>query len=893
MLHSPRAEVFQRLIHTGRARERPDRALVSRLAVPFAIGWLLIVAFLALLDAWRSVIADTLWAEVSGNLVTPEIERAGIVFNLIALGLGVALSIVVGVIWPAWWRRAMALAAALPVPALLITSHSVTAGMAVLALLLPPLWLGREVAPRLLPAAGRFDSWVLGGALGLGLIAATGLLLGVSGWLRPHVVWPLLGGVTVALLATARRRLCLDLTACGSWLAGSGGRRPLGLLLAGIGLAYFWLNLIGALTPETFPDAARQRTPTALAFATTGRLVTGDPDLYLGQNTPIAGEIIYAVALVLGPLQTAKLLQFAVSLLCCAAIFALARRLADSRAGQLAALAFWTMPLVVWLTQTAYLDLFITYFGVTAVLAIMLPERPDRRATVIAGICLGLGIAVKIAFGQVAVGVAVILGLASLRRGGMLAAARLVTLLTAVSLATATPWLARTYLVGGAVPGLAMSTQSLTKASGERPATVEYLAPFGYPRSWKNLLLTPLSITLESWKYGETPSPGGPFDGHIGYLLLALIPLAALVRRKPTLVVLAGAFAAFGVWFYVAQYLRYALPQLALLCVVAGVAFAAAQTTLGGRKARAMLATALLVLLAAGVSVQMRVPNPGYRYAFGREDKAQYLTRHLFCCSGYAALQLLDAEPGAPRVFAPRDPARLYTRARMSSPWTIGQSLMVEGDEALLLSRLREGGYTHLLIDRRKVPGNWDRLTVLDEGFLRRNTVLIGGGANTYLYRLLPAGRSGGTSAWPEGPELLTNGRFEIAAGGTPAGRDTVGYPRHDASGTASKDGRGAALVAPRDALVASVGVAPNVQYLLSQAARSAEGPGTVRLHIDWRDAAGETIGVADESVPVSSQAYHTFSMLATAPPGAATAIVRLQPVAGAVWFDDVSLHIR
>ena len=45
------------------------------------------------------------------------------------------------------------------------------------------------------------------------------------------------------------------------------------------------------------------------------------------------------------------------------------------------------------------------------------------------------------------------------------------------------------------------------------------------------------------------------------------------------------------------------------------------------------------------------------------------------------------------------------------------------------------------------------------------------------------------------------------------------------------------------------------------------------------------------EVVPASSRGYHTFSMLATAPAGAATATVHAKAEAGAVWFDDVSLR--
>ena len=51
-------------------------------------------------------------------------------------------------------------------------------------------------------------------------------------------------------------------------------------------------------------------------------------------------------------------------------------------------------------------------------------------------------------------------------------------------------------------------------------------------------------------------------------------------------------------------------------------------------------------------------------------------------------------------------------------------------------------------------------------------------------------------------------------------------------------------------------------------------------------------IGTGGEDTPVTPRAYQSFSTLVTAPPGAATATISLQPTGSATWVDDVSLRV-
>ncbi|HEX5501943.1 MAG TPA: hypothetical protein VFW96_04940, partial [Thermomicrobiales bacterium] len=584
-----------------------------------ALCWLAGVGALAVISALVSTTIGAAWPVTDNQWFYGPVERSGIAFNLGALALAVAVSVAVGAFRPAWWRRALLALAALPIPVLLSTSRNVLAGLAILALLLPACWLGREAARGFLRETDPATAWIGGGGIGVGLIAALGFGLGLVGLLRPQVLWPLLAVATLWLVATGRRRLRQDVVALGRWLRRPVGRSPLMWLLAAFALTFFWLNLFGALAPETASDAVRQRLPAAAHFAATGRLAADVPELAVAKDTAV-GEATYAVALAVGPLQAAGLLAFATGILCAALVFGLGRSLGGPRAGAVAAAAFYTMPIVAFLSHTAYLDLFTTLYAVTAALILLRHERPDWRAAVVAGFCVGMGVGVTIRFGYVAVGLAVLPGLLALRRGGLPAAARLVALMAGAALLTAAAPLARSAILTGQVPGLALATASLTRGSGDTPTVMADLARFGIGRSPADLARLPFALTFHTDAFEWPPTPWGPFGRLIGYLFFGLGPLLVVARpRRRALALCAGVAVATLFWFYTVQYLRYGLPILAMFLPVAGLAYVSVRQGIKGAGQRAALGALVVVLAAAGVALQLRVPTYERDYVLGRQ----------------------------------------------------------------------------------------------------------------------------------------------------------------------------------------------------------------------------------------------------------------------------------
>lgn len=554
----------------------------------------------------------------------------------------------------------------------------------------------------------------------------------------------------------------------------------------------------------------------------------------------------------------------------------------------IAAVGFAAMPLALWFTQTAYLDLLTTLYAVVAGV-IVLSWRDDashRGTALLLGAALGLGLAVKLTFSYVAAGLVVALLLVAWR-------ARVRTMLAtgllagAAMLAVALPW-----LVATALPLLQFGVTAVTRPAGVETASLTDLGQYGLGRSLSAFVQTPFTLLLQSERYGRNA------PGFAGYLVFCLAPLALLARPSRRYVpLLVAAAVAFTGWFLSAQILRYALPFLAILAALGGAALSSVLEPHAGKPTRALATALALVLALAGLSGYLAtvLAEPGvvpFRVAFGRESARAYLRAHL---GGFDAIALLDREVGATRAYAPNDQARAYSRVAIGTPFS-DPAISAARSDADLLRLLDAGGFSHILIDRQRMPPNWSDQLVLNETFLRRYTMLVGGGHNAYLYRLSPPGLRAAPPEWTAGPDVVGEATPGAPASrpdrAWPGGWSVVGNPRYDGAARVTSSVWGAARVARGEAAFLRVPIAGGARYLLSHRTQAIGEPGLARLQLNWLRADDTLAGVSIEVVPTSPAGYHQFSMLASAPLDAVAALVYLQPQAGDAWFDDLSLRL-
>ena len=261
----------------------------------------------------------------------------------------------------------------------------------------------------------------------------------------------------------------------------------------------------------------------------------------------------------------------------------------------------------------------------------------------------------------------------------------------------------------------------------------------------------------------------------------------------------------------------------------------------------------------------------------------------------YETLRLLNAEPTATRVLAFPDAIRLYTDVRVTQAGVPIPTLAFEGSDEQVLERLQQGGFSHILIERSTWRGekrSWDKVSVINEDFLRCNTVLVGGTKNNYLYRLLPPEQRGCKQDWASGPELLQQGRFMWNETDRLENRMLIGdTPQRDPMDKPSGTDDSAVLLKNDSALSVTVPISPDTQYLLSSATHGVADYGKAQFTIEWYDENDRVLSTYSESIPASPVKYHIFSTLAVAPPHATKAIVHVKALNATIWFKDLSLR--
>lgn len=847
------------------------------------IAWLLGITYLALALSKTFVPQLHWWFSVAPDSKRAFLGLLGTSFTAIAA------STVIGLWSPSWWRRAVMSLTLVPTIALLYVSTNIAAGAAAIALVGTASWAGRGLVGKLFSRVNGADAWAIGTATGIGLLALLGLITGRAGLLQAQVLWPVVLGTALVMLAATARRARAGIQQFRRWAVEPVTAQPTRFMLFGTLLGYYWINLVGALAPEILSDAIRQRLATARYFASIGRLAA-EPGLHTS-SAPGVGELVYAVALASGPLQTAKIVNLLVGMACALGVWTLARRFGGDAAGDVAAIAFYTLPVTVWLSQTAYVDLFATLFAVTTMLLIALHVDLGWRYVPLVGLCTYAGLRVKESFAMFAVGSLVAVSMTivapALRKRNLLRA--LVVLLALV------------LLLEGVVLVLAQSERDISSmlasfrttagyawsARQAKAALEQWRYAAGLYGSWGSghsllaFVRLPFDFTVHSSRYGEVR------DGFAGYLLLALAPFTAIAVARPSrrsVPILAGGLAALVAWFFTAQYLRYALPMLALLCVLGGWGYGAVRARFTRTAARVMSDTLVVALAAFGLIGYFNTPwDWPYRVVVGQVSASTYLADKV---TGYTALSLVGTEPHATLV-ACYECAQLYSRAPTRNVTYSGPYQT----ERELLEYLNREGYSHVLVDRMNMPPAWDGYLLLDEEFLRRNAVLVGGDHSAYLYRLVPPSQQRHDQHWARGSELLKNGGFEEAQGRNPATWQSFGNGAYERAIGQSRTGLGAVRVPPYGGYSTEVSVKGGVPYLLTEAMRGDSGYGSAQLWIDWFDSSNRLVGRSQELVPVSPRGYYLRSMLSTASPTATKAKVYVQAIEGNVWFDDVSFR--
>lgn len=491
-------------------------------------------------------------------------------------------------------------------------------------------------------AVSRWETALFQIPLGLGAISLAILAAGWSGHVQPIVLWAVAGamaaaGVGISLRIAKGVRVVEvaqpALVGALSWMA------PVSLVVLGL------MALVGALAPPSGWewDSLSYQLAAPKAWVLAGRIHYLPYDHH--SNFPFTWNMLYLWMLSSGSVAAAKLFHWMCGLLLCGLVAVFARRhLRDGRlVAPTAALSFATLPIVVWESTTAYVDLataLFTWMSIHALVNAASDVESGRegwagslRWLVVSGVSMGFALGTKMTcLVFLAMGFAgIVLWQPVVRRRFEMRSLAHAMAWAGLALAVGAVWYVKTWIWTGnpvypffwsLFGGKFWNAENAAKYAADQ-------ASFGFGKGMAQLASAPWDITME--RSLVPPGRGWVFTEYVDFglspfLLAFLIPLPFLLRRRDPAVVVTVLFGA-GVllsWFVLMQQTRYLLPALPGLAVAAAAAWAQANAPV--RKA----GTVLLGFCAIWAVVRaFDIAGSAWGVVTGAEPQDRYLARRL------------------------------------------------------------------------------------------------------------------------------------------------------------------------------------------------------------------------------------------------------------------------
>ncbi len=226
--------------------------------------------------------------------------------------------------------------------------------------------------------------------VGWGTVATIMAVLGMLGLWRLPLVFGALAILTIWGVIDMRRERINTRRSAALRL------EPMDRILAGLIVTFAALNLFCAFVPETFYDALVYHLALPELYWIRHGFVATPHNVYSG--IPMLTEMLYGLALPLGGERLAHLINWSLGLGTAWMLMCLGRRQGSARAGLLAALLFYSTPLVGILSWKASVELNWTFYQLLAVYAAIVgleESSVNPRKWWLMGITLGFAMSTK------------------------------------------------------------------------------------------------------------------------------------------------------------------------------------------------------------------------------------------------------------------------------------------------------------------------------------------------------------------------------------------------------------------------------------------------------------------------------------------------------------------
>lgn len=157
------------------------------------------------------------------------------------------------------------------------------------------------------------------------------------------------------------------------------------------------INLIGALGPELAFDSLWYHLTIPKIFIMNQKIFYIPGNLFYYSLMPKLTEMLYTSSLILSGEILAKFIHFLFGLFSCVVLFRLARLYLKKTQSLLVVLLYYTNPVVMWLSTTAFSDLSRTFFELFSLYYFALfTKNKNKKSLLISAVLLGFAIATKI-----------------------------------------------------------------------------------------------------------------------------------------------------------------------------------------------------------------------------------------------------------------------------------------------------------------------------------------------------------------------------------------------------------------------------------------------------------------------------------------------------------------
>lgn len=370
-------------------------------------------------------------------------------------------------------------------------------------------------------------------------------------------------------------------------------------------LAQGLINLVGALGPETGFDATWYHLTLPKLYLMNHKILFFPGSILYYSAMPKLAEMLYTSALAFGSEIFAKLVHYSFGILCCIALYKLARRFFSPTLSLVSVAIFYANLVVSWETITAYIDLVRTFYEILA-LSAWLNWAESKKTKWLMGSAILIGFAITTKY--LAVGSLVIFLLLSIVYliKNKVNIRKIVTLTTCYLLLAAViplPWMIFSYIHTGS-----FAYPFFTKT---------------YPIESNFQILNPVNFLHDIWIiFARSQDPISP-------IYLGIFPLIVFFfkkAKKEMRYVYLFALLSLIIWYFIPRTGggRFMLPYLPVLSVLAVFAISQTRKNLRYLLLGFVIAISLINLLYRSIANSKYIP-----VIFGKESKANFLSKNL------------------------------------------------------------------------------------------------------------------------------------------------------------------------------------------------------------------------------------------------------------------------